>query len=741
MAVENRKFFQPAKRSRRLRYGAAIAIVFISTLLRAWFHDYLESLVFFTYFPAVVAAGWFGGFGPGFCATLLSALAVNYFWMAPYWAFSLESKWLVPTIFFIICGAMISGLNEMLHRALRKERTARREFEVTLTSIGDGVITTNEFGRVTFLNPVAVALTGWTTAEAFGRPFEEVFRIISEQTRKAAVNPLEKVFKEKRVVGLANHTLLISKTGGEVPIEDSAAPIQDESGTVRGAVLVFQDASGRRKAEEMNSRLAAVVGSTDDAIITETPEGVITSWNLGAEKMYGYSASEVVGKSVTLLLPADRITEEQLFLDKLKRGERVEHYETVRIRKNGEPVTVSLALSALTDGYGTMVGAAKIARDISVEKKTEEALRERTKRLEMACAVANLGVFARGLGSDAPTWENEQIYRIFGLDPTDPPLTREVFIREFLHPDEVGRFEETLDFALRHGTSFKESFRIRRKSDGSERVIQYLAQVEQSATGEPRMFGIVADVTEQRAATEQLERMVSERTLSLQETVKQLEEFSYSVSHDLRSPLRTMQGYASALLEDYGGTLPDEAKHYLQSIKAAALRMDRLTQDVLAYSRLNHEKGAAHPINLHALIESVIEQYPNLNAQRPNIIVTPPLPYVKANEALLTQAIANLLGNAIKFTRKDVAPRVRLHSEQNNGTVRLWIEDNGIGIDPKNGKRIFEIFEQIHPRGTYDGTGIGLAIVRRAVERCGGRVGVESDGATGSRFWMELPAA
>jgi signal transduction histidine kinase len=246
----------------------------------------------------------------------------------------------------------------------------------------------------------------------------------------------------------------------------------------------------------------------------------------------------------------------------------------------------------------------------------------------------------------------------------------------------------------------------------------------------------------QRQNTEQsLERLVEERTTSLREAIVQMEEFSYSVSHDLRGPVRAMKGFARALLEDYGEKLDDIGRDYLDRIVRGGTRMDRLIHDVLTYTKLSRRDLQLQPVNLNKLIRDILDQYPDMQPPQAEVSVQEQLPSVTAHEPSLSQAISNLLCNAVKFVPSGENPKVKVRAERRGDRVRLWIEDNGIGIKPEHQHRIFRIFERIHPDRNYEGTGIGLAIVRRAVERMGGAVGVESDGFTGSKFWIELRTA
>jgi PAS domain S-box-containing protein len=224
------------------------------------------------------------------------------------------------------------------------------------------------------MNAVAQQLTGWSQDEAAGRPLLEVFRIVNEDSREVTESPAEKALRVGQVVGLANHTVLISKNGSEIPIDDSAAPIRDEQGSVHGVVLVFRNITERRKAEIVQGRLAAIVESSQDAIISMTLSGEVLSWNEGAQQLYGYSPAEVIGHAITMIIPPPRHDEELVILDRVRRGERVEHYETRRLTKEGGLVDVSLTVSPVRDREGRIIAASKIARDITARKRAEERL-------------------------------------------------------------------------------------------------------------------------------------------------------------------------------------------------------------------------------------------------------------------------------------------------------------------------------------------------------------------------------
>ncbi len=256
-----------------------------------------------------------------------------------------------------------------------------------------------------------------------------------------------------------------------------------------------------------------------------------------------------------------------------------------------------------------------------------------------------------------------------------------------------------------------------------------------------RMEGELREAQEKLSKhADNLEQEVQARTASLRDALTQLEEFSYSVSHDLRSPLRAIAGYNRAFREDFGAALPPEAQSYLDKIERSADRMEHLVKDVLTFSRVARGELELRPISLQRFIEDVREQNPSMHAPAVDMKIIA-LDSVMADEAALGQAISNLLGNAVKFVPVGETPVIRVRSEPAGDRVRLWVEDSGIGIDEKYRKQLFGMFQRLPGNASYDGTGIGLAIVRKTVERMGGTVGMESNKPKGSRFWIELKGA
>lgn len=286
-------------------------------------------------------------------------------------------------------GAIIAVLTSLVvgRNILREERIIAEQSDLmraTLSSIGDAVITTDIGGRVTHLNPVAETLTGRTQEEAIGEPLQTVFQTIDERTRQPIEHPAALTLREE---GDVSHPLLVAKDGSERPIDDRVAPIRSADGEIHGSILVFRDVHERRERERelsrgraAQARLAALVQSSDDAIVSKSLEGVIESWNHGAERVFGYSPEEAIGHPITILIPPDRLDEERRIIQQIRNGHRIDTFDSVRTHKDGSRIPVSLTISPIMNAAGQVTGASTIARDISERERHEQALIEADRR-------------------------------------------------------------------------------------------------------------------------------------------------------------------------------------------------------------------------------------------------------------------------------------------------------------------------------------------------------------------------
>jgi PAS domain S-box-containing protein len=389
----------------------------------------------------------------------------------------------------------------------RDEEALRKHSEwlrVTLASIGDAVISTDAEAQVTLMNGVAEALTGWTQAEALGRPLAEVFRIVNEFTRQPVEDPAQRALREGAVVGLADHTILVARDGTERPIDDSAAPMRDEAGTVVGTVLVFRDVTERRRAEVDRARLAAIVESSEDAIVSKTLDGVIRSWNAGAERLFGYTAQEAVSQPITLIIPPERHDEERMILERLRRGERVEHFETVRVAKDGRLLDISLTVSPVRDASGHIVGASKVARDVTERTSAARDLAESRARLDYAVRLSGVGFWYCDLPFDVLVWD-DRVKEHFWLPP-DARVTIETFY-DRLHPDDRAPARRAIEASIRDGIPFDVTYRTVDPASGAVKWVRAQGGTTFAADGTPTRFdGVTIDVTAQKVSEVRLTR-------------------------------------------------------------------------------------------------------------------------------------------------------------------------------------------------------------------------------------------
>jgi PAS domain S-box-containing protein len=525
-------------------------------------------------------------------------------------------------------GILVDAFNEMLtgiqsrdnnlkralwerEEALRDAQETRESLETTLASIGDAVISTDVNGRVVFANRVALSLLA-SKQDIVGRPLDDVFPIFNEFTRARVESPVARVLREGAIVGLANHTILVAHDGTEIPIDDSGAPIRGKGGEILGTVLVFRDVTVRRSAEVTGRLLAAIVESSDDAIIGHSLDGMITSWNRGAERMFGYSAEETIGRPVSLIAASSQINEMPGVLARIGRGERIAQYQAARRTKTGKIIDVSVSVSPLHDSIGRIVGASKIARDISEQVRTVERLAQ--------------------LNAD------------------------------------LQRSNENL-----------------------------------------------------RRSNEDLER------------------FAFVASHDLQEPLRMISVYSQLLLKSHSGEFDRQAHTYVDNIVSSTRRMRELLADLLAYAEIGARVDEpVEAVDLNTVVENVMRNLQALIEETGSTITVDPLPTLRAFQGHFIPLFQNLIGNSIKY-RSEQPPRIHLSFARDGDRLRFAVADNGIGIAPEYHQKIFGAFKRLHGKD-IEGTGIGLAICQRVVERYGGRIWVDSQTGQGSTFIFTLPA-
>jgi PAS domain S-box-containing protein len=515
------------------------------------------------------------------------------------------------TMLFLGLSFLNSGVHERVVAEDNLKASLKEVFDLK-TALDEHAIvaTTDPQGKITYINDKFCAISKYSREELLGQDH----RIInSGHHSKEFIRHLWTTIEHGRVWHgeIKNR----AKDGSFYWVDTTIVPFLNDKSKPRQYVAIRADITERKNAEEVRARFTAIVESSDDAIISKTLDSVITSWNRGAEKLFGYLAEECIGKSMLMLFPPELVGEEAEILARIRRGESVDHFETVRVTKSGQRIDVSVTLSPIRNSQGEIIGASKIARDITDRKRAEEEIRK---------------------------------------------------------------------------------------------------------------------------LNTELEQRVAQRTAELEAANKELEAFSYSVSHDLRAPLRAVNGFAGIVLEDFGSQLPEEGRRYLERIRNGGQRMGELIDDLLAFSRLSRQLVNRQTVNTTKLAQNVLDELkPQSDGRRIEMKVGE-LPVCHADPALLKQVWVNLISNAVKYTRGREPAIVEIGCARENDENTFFVRDNGAGFDMQYANKLFGVFQRLHRTDEFEGTGVGLAIVQRIVHRHGGRIWAEAKVNQGATFYFTL---
>lgn len=512
----------------------------------------------------------------------------------------------------------------------------------------------------------------------------------------------------------------------------------------RTFTAVRASAQARRDTERRTQLLVERV--RDYAIFTLDPDGNVTSWNRGAQQITDWTEAEIVGQQVSIFYPPDEVADGKPARDLAAAAETgwIEQ-EVERVRQDGSRFWVARHLTALRDAKGNIEGYLCLWRDVSERRRTSEALEQANQALVSIIESSPLAIITIDRAANVRGW-NPAAVRLFGWTadevigrplPGVPESRREHFERIF-RDHQAGARRQGVDVVHQHkdGRLIELSLWTAGLMDGSGQW-----------TG---TIGIFADLSDRKRAeaeirslNETLERRVAERTARLEEANEELQAFSYTVSHDLRIPLRSLQQMARDLLDNHGEKLDEAGTADALRIVGAAARMERQIEDLLEYSRVSRSDVKTEPISLVLIVHETLGRLQRDPAfQHAHVVVQEPLGWVMAHRLTLQQVILNVLTNAITFVAPGVTPSVTISSrDRANGMLQLCIQDNGIGIREQDRERVFHIFERLPAAERYPGLGVGLTVARRAVERMGGKITLDQASGGGTMFCIDLPKA
>lgn len=878
-----------------LRPVAALLTPFGALAVQALLWTHISPLLWIFFYPAVFFSSILDGLRGGLAATGLSAFLVWLCFFTP--TTGLDLRFAAQATVFVAMGGLFSVFNgrlrnaraelerrvrertETLNTALAAEQRLRLELRTVIDTAQIGLVLVDSGHRYRYTNRTYSEILGLPPGDLVGRRVAEMVPAAYD----SQIRPrLDRALRGETVryqltlpsltVGGPNRSFAVSYT----PLTTGNDPL---------VVVAIAEVSAQKQSEVMAAQLASIVESSNDAIIGKDLDGIVTSWNPGAELVFGFSAAEMVGQSITQLIPEDRKNEEAMILQRIRQGESVPHFETKRLHSAGHVIDVSLMISPIRDEGGRLVGASKVARDISESKRIQAALHDSEARLRLAFEVAQVGTWERDLKTGRLIWSEAQ-ERMMGFEPGTFPRTITAF-RELVHPEDRPRLAEAQEKALQKSGQYSAELRFclpngrirwglvrgrvlcdrdgqpermlgidfdiseRRQTEEALRVsdaryrslvkhmpagvfrkdaagrFEYVSEryceieglspehflgltarqvaanlatsgqklahdwkatlqqsqagndhhqsimttgqpieVEEewvSTSGERRFFkavktpvfsadgavvgsqGMLFEITDRKLAEQRvvalnavLDERVRERTRQLEDANHELEAFSYSVSHDLRAPLRAINGFSVAIQEDFGTLLPEEGRRYLQNIRAGAVRMGDLIDDLLTLSRLGRLPLERHPVNATTLVRESLAELGWPISDRQIDVRIGDLPLCEADPVLIRQVWINLLANALKYTLKQPQAVIEVGCLQQDGDEIFFVRDNGCGFDPQYTHKLFGVFQRLHRAEEFEGTGVGLAIAQRVVHRHGGRIWAAGEIGRGATFSFTL---
>lgn len=576
--------------------------------------------------------------------------------------------------------------------------------------------------------------------EVVGHPVKEV---IGEEAF-ATIRPfVERVLGGERVV-FEGH--LPYRHGPPRDVRVEYLPHFDESGRTLGFYGMISDITEKVRADASQAWLAAIVEHSHDAIIGKKLDGTITSWNAAAERMYGYRADEVVGRSIDVLFPPDRKDERAAIMDAIQRGEAVVARETFRVRKDGTLLDVLVSISPIRGKDGTILGASAVAEDLTEIKRAERARLDIEERLRLAREASEIGIFDWNIRTGNLRWD-ERIREIWGISE-DQPLDYDLFLRG-IAPEDLPVVQEAVDRSLDPAGNGKYYAEYRVTSE-NERWVAATGQVN-FENGEPqRMVGIVQDITERKKAeaekqewTERLKEQL-DRTRQAEEELRQvnreLNEFTGVVTHDLRNPLASALFTTDLMEEVLESGNQDQMKTLVASMHEVLRHMDRMIKELHSQALVRRSDRVEQDVRLTDVLAEVRRNVAFLlEEQHGELAIDDELPVVRGNPVLLVQLFSNLVDNAVKY-RSDKPPVIHIRSESGHSHHVVTVTDNGRGVAREDRERIFRSSERGCNVTATVGSGIGLAFCRRIMEMHGGSISVTDAPDGGAAFVVSFPA-
>jgi PAS domain S-box-containing protein len=602
--------------------------------------------------------------------------------------------------------------------ALAEEKQAM--LAAIVSSSDDAIISKTTKGIITTWNPAAERMFGYTEAEAVGRSV----KLIIPNDRHAEENYIiGQILQGKKVEHF--ETIRQAKNQRQIPVSVTVSPIFNKNGIIIGASKIVRDISDRQVATEKQAVLAAIVATSDDAIVSKTLQGIITSWNLAAERTFGYTEAEAIGQHISLIIPPDRLSEEDFIIGQIAKGKKIDHFETIRRAKDGREVHLSVTVSPVVDVYGKIIGASKVARDISAIKTAAE------KQGMLAAIIGSSDdtIVSKTLDGKITSW-NRSAEKMFGYTEAEA-LGKNISI--IIPPERLN--EETFIISeVSKGNRIDHFQTVRLAKDG--RLVPISLSVSPITDENGKIIGaskIARDISEHLAIQEEKARLYDE----IKALNEKKDEFIGLASHELKTPLTSIQAYLQIMNSDIN---EERRKEFLHRTTQQVKKLNNLVSDLLDISKIQAGKLQfnAAPFDICQVTREAIDliAYSNKNH---HITLQTRLETLTVNGdgQRIEQVILNLLTNAIRYAPN--SNEINVNISQDNGLVKVGVRDRGIGIPADKLEQIFSRFYRVEESKTVSGLGLGLYLSQQIIERHHGRIWAESTPGEGSVFYFTLP--
>jgi PAS domain S-box-containing protein len=738
-----------------VRYGVAAVIAVIALFCSAFSWDIVQDSRFLFFMAGVALSAWYGGLGPGLLNAFLSVLLANYYLVEPRFELTGGYVQVLQVVIFGLLAFIISLTQQRRLEFEQELEQSRNQFKVILEGVAEAISAQKPNGEYLYMNPMASQLLGFSSTEemlAAANDLRNQVQILDESGNviPETETPNQRTLRD----GVVTQSMLRMR----YPLKQidrwllmKSTPVLDKRGDVELVINIVRDVTERQKYEEMlrsqRERLRVTLESIADGVISTDQHCVIDFINPVARSLTGWNAEDAAGQPLTEVFQiVDQINREKIenpLRQVLEQGASLASAEHLLISKSGtDEVLIEYSASPIVGENQQVTGAVLVFRDVTRRRRAEQERAALTmmldsQRLRLRNILTNVpGIIWEGTGqpdgSQKIDFVNPFAERMLGYTPDEWMNTPNFWVK-IIHPEDLQAAVEKATAIYQSGEPGVMQFRCIAK-DGRVVNVESYTTVILDSRGQPvGACGAIMDISERKQAQEALEQSA----LELKRSNEELQQFAYVASHDLQEPLRMVTSYLQLLEQRYKDRLDEDASEFIGFAVDGASRMKALINDLLAYSRVQTRQKVT-TFEMQSALDRALNNLQLRIEESGAVITHDELPKIKGDEHQFVQLFQNLIGNAIKF-RGERTPEIHIGVNKDRREWRFCVRDNGIGIEKQYAERIFIIFQRLHTQGKYPGTGIGLAICKKVVERHGGRIWVESQPGEGSTFYFTVP--